>query len=415
MRRRRSNGRLLVGAAIVTALVLTGATGAWAWSHFDLADSRLVRAIAGGGPSEVVRKPVASAVASDWATTTSTAEATSSAETTLVASAESSAPAESESPTITIAAVGDMLFDRKVKSYIQSQGGEAPLKAVAKRLSGADIAIGNLETVLGTTGKKIANKEFTFRGHPDAIEGLKLAGFDALSLANNHALDYGKDPLKETVEALDDAGIAYAGAGPSIDAAWEPAVIERSGTRTAFLAFTHVLPPGFLAGKDRWGVASGRNEPDMFKKAVAKAKKENDYVIVSFHWGIELEDDANGNQVKWAHRAIDAGADMVLAHHPHVIQGVEFYKDGLIAYSLGDFVWDYGSPKGGEAFILEAELGPNGVANVTATPVRMNKQTGKPDEVEGQSAETILERLKKISAKHGTEVEVGWDRARLLP
>ncbi len=126
-------------------------------------------------------------------------------------------------------------------------------------------------------------------------------------------------------------------------------------------------------------------------------------MIVSFHWGVEYKDNANAEQIKVAHRCIDAGADMVLAHHPHVIQGLEIYKKRLIAYSLGDFVFDHYSRKTGESFILNADMGPNGVDNIKVTPTYLDGY-GRPAVVKGPQADAILTRLKKISKPHGTTV-----------
>lgn len=320
----------------------------------------------------------------------------------------------SEPPTLTIAAVGDMIFDRKVKALVASQGGEAPLAAVASRLAGADVTVGNLESTLSDGGTRNTAKDVTFRGHPEGIRGLRLAGFDLLSMANNHVLDYGAQPLLDTVAALDSAGIGHAGAGANQTAAWEPAVIERDGATVAYLAFSHIVPAGFIAQPDRAGLASGKNDEALTLEAIRRAAAENDYVLVSFHWGVEYQDDANGAQVTWAHKAIDAGADMVLAHHPHVIQGIERYNGGLIAYSLGDFVFDHYSRKTGEAFILEAELGPHGVANAVAVPVYLDGN-GKPEFVDGSSAASIIDRLSAISKKLGTTVATEGSTGRVLP
>lgn len=327
------------------------------------------------------------------------------------------APEPSGPATITVAGVGDMLFDRKVKQLIVAQGGQAPLAPVASRLAAADVTVGNLETTLADGGERIATKEpkYAFRGDPRGIESLKLAGFDAVSLANNHMLDYGPGPLEQTIASLDAAGIGHSGAGANSEDAWKPATIEtESGAKVAFLAYTHILPAGFLASSERAGVASGKMDLSLIDEAIRNAKKTHDYVIVSFHWGVEYEDYANADQVGKAHRAIDAGADMVLAHHPHVIQGVEFYKDRLIAYSLGDFVFDHYSRKTGESFILEAKLGPHGVTDVEAVPVYLDEY-GRPEFVKGEEARVILQRLKKISAPHGASVLVDGDIARIRP
>jgi poly-gamma-glutamate capsule biosynthesis protein CapA/YwtB (metallophosphatase superfamily) len=323
------------------------------------------------------------------------------------------APEPSLPATLTISAVGDMLFDRQVKKLIELKGGAYPLSAVAERLRTADVTIGNLESMIASSGSPNQAKDVVFRGHPAAIEGLKLAGFDAIALANNHTMDYGPQPLLDTIATLDAAGIGYAGAGANLAAAWKPATIERDGATVAFFSFTHILPAGFLATDDSPGVASGKMDMTLIEDAVRKAKETHDYVIVSFHWGVEYQDYANADQVDKAHRTIDAGADMVLSHHPHVIQGVEMYKDRLIAYSLGDFVFDHYSRKTGEAFILEAELGPHGVANAVAVPVYLDDVYGRPEYVYGSEAKVILQRLADISKPHDTRVVLDGDIARI--
>ncbi|MDP2182204.1 MAG: CapA family protein [Actinomycetota bacterium] len=324
-------------------------------------------------------------------------------------------PEASRPATITISAVGDMIFDRRVKELIRASGGAAPLRHVADLLGRADLTVGNLESPLSDGGTMDADKDVTFRGDPRAIIGLTASGFDFLSIANNHVLDYGPDALADTVSALGDAGIAHAGAGADRDAAWKPAVIELDGgTTAAYLAFSHILPPGFVATSSKAGLAQGRNNMDNVTEAVRSAKKKYDYVLVSFHWGVEYKDDANGDQVRDARATIDAGADMVLAHHPHVIQGIEFYKGRLIAYSLGDFVFDHYSRKTGEAFVLNASLGPGGVTDVSAIPVYLDTY-GAPKLVQGSEATVILERLTDISAKHGTNVKIRDNRAQVLP
>lgn len=323
------------------------------------------------------------------------------------------APARAgRSATVTVAAVGDMIFDRRVKALIFAAGGGAPLAKVAARLRRADVTVGNLESNLSQSGSPAVGKDVTFRGHPKGIVGLKASGFDLVSLGNNHVLDYGASSLRDTLAALDEAGIEHAGAGMNRSAAWKPAVVKRNGATVAFLSFSQILPANFVATDSRPGLARGRGNSDAVASAIRAAKARYDYVIVSFHWGVEYKDYANGDQVRDARRAVDAGADMVLSHHPHVIQGIEIYKRKLIAYSLGDFVFDHYSRKTGEAFILNAQLGPDGVADVTATPVYLNS-SGAPAVVTGGEASAILKRLKQISSPHGTTVRIVGSIARI--
>lgn len=400
--------RLLTAAIVVTALAAI-AGAAWAiTARLPLTLPRTRTA---------AEKPAAKPAASNAASATTGATAGSPARHTgVVATLAPSAVAttSSASDTITIAAAGDMIFDRNVSALIRQAGGAAPLAEVAQRLAAADLAIANLESPLSDRGTRAKGKDVTFRGLPSAIEGLKLAGFDALSMANNHVLDYGPDALADTVDALDAAGIAHSGAGANQDAAWAPASVNARGAKVAYLAYSHIVPAGFIAQPNRAGLASGRWDAARVMNAVREAKKTNDYVIVSFHWGVEYQDNANAEQRKWAHDVIDAGADMVLAHHPHVIQGVEFYQGKLIAYSLGDFVFDHYSRKTGEAFILEAELGPDGTPSATAVPVYLDKY-GRPEYVTGAEARTILDRLATISRPYGTTVQIDGDVARITP
>lgn len=322
-------------------------------------------------------------------------------------------PPPSEPATLTISAVGDMIFDRKVAGLIRASGGAAPLAAIDDVLADADVTIGNLESNLSDGGVKNADKDVTFRGDPRGIESLRNSGFDLLSLANNHALDYGPEALLDTIAALDAEGIGHAGAGADKAAAWAPAIVERNGATVAYLAFSHILPAGFIAGDARAGIAAGRTDMDAVCSAIRAAKEQSDYVIVSFHWGVEYADDANGDQVRDARAAVDAGADMVLSHHPHVIQGLEVYNGKLIAYSLGDFVFDHYSRKTGEAFVLDAKLGPHGVNDILITPVYLDTN-GAPEIVTGSAADAILSRLRTISAKHGTDVVIDGDTARVV-
>ena len=412
--RRRMRRRVLVGLGVCAVVVGVLAAGAWA---------------TGWRPTSLSRSASASSQATETATPHELGSVTPNVGAGAGASQGAAAPAQpgaapatavpaipapATPATITVAAVGDMIFDRRVKSLVAAQGGLAPLAKVASRLRQADVTVGNLESNLSTSGSPQAGKDVTFRGHPAAIKGLAASGFDFVALANNHVLDYGSASLKDTLEALDSAGIGHAGAGMDRSQAWKPAVVERNGATVAFLSFSHILPAGFVATDSKAGLARGRGNMDAVADAIAAAKREYDYVAVSFHWGVEYKDFANADQVRDARRAVDAGADLVLSHHPHVIQGIEFYKRGLIAYSLGDFVFDHYSRKTGEAFILDLELGPAGVANATATPVYLNTN-GAPAVVKGSEASAILKRLATISAPHGTTVSIAGDTARVTP
>lgn len=398
MRAYRTRRRRVLTASLAAGVVTLAVAGA-AWG---------IRAAASDSAEDASTRSAA--------TSESKAASAKAADTKSSPPVKAAIPATTESrpATLSVAGFGDMIFDREVSTLISYSGGQAPLAAVADRLSSADLAVGNLESTLASSGTKNPTKDVTFRGDPRGIAALEHAGVDAVSLANNHVLDYGPQPLLDTIAALDKHGIAHAGAGANKTAAWTPATIERRGAKTAYLAFSHIVPAGFIAQDDRAGFASGRMDMGLVDEAIREARRTHDYVIVSFHWGVEYADNPTAEQVENAHRAIDAGADMVLAHHPHVIQGVEFYKKGLIAYSLGDFVFDHYSRKTGEAFILNAKLGPDGVSDVSAVPVYLDGY-GRPEVVTGSEASVILKRLKNISSPLGSTVEITGDTASVRP
>lgn len=316
-------------------------------------------------------------------------------------------------PTISVAAVGDLLFDSAPKRLIQSSGGKAPFTGVASRLRSADVTVGNLECPLSKRGHAVGGKAFTFQGDPRAVQGLTWAGFDFLSLANNHARDYGTTALKDTFANLKKAKLAWAGAGVNRAAAWKPAIIVRNGARIAFLAFSEIGPGSFAAGSATAGTAYTMSQSSVVK-AIKAAHKNADYVIVSFHWGVEKSYSPTSRQVSDGRAAVRAGADMVLSHHPHVLQGVEFYRGRLIAYSLGNFVFSPGSTAARDTMILHATMTPKGVTGVSVEPVWIG-YNGRPTVQRGSIAKRILGVVKRTCAGRGTHTRISGSVARLTP
>jgi poly-gamma-glutamate synthesis protein (capsule biosynthesis protein) len=241
--------------------------------------------------------------------------------------------------TTTIAAVGDIMLSRSVGSQMaRRKDFSYPFSGALDFLRQGDIVFGNLE---GPMSERGANQGsiYSFRADPRAVTGLKDAGFSVLSLANNHMLDWGRTALEDTVSILRDNGIETVGAGSDFASANQPAIIERNGIKVAFLAYTNLLPRSLQAG-ERPGISSF--DLDMARNEIASLKSSGkaDTVIVSFHWGEEYQQRANAFQIRTAHALIDAGADIILGHHPHVAQQAEAYKDKLIFYSLGNFIFD---------------------------------------------------------------------------
>lgn len=301
---------------------------------------------------------------------------------------------------VTLVAVGDIMLARSIGWRLAHDAGYTPFAGVAEALRGADIAVGNLECALGDGGAP-ARKAYTFRAPPAAADALADAGFDLVSLANNHSLDYGAATLSQTLDLLDDRGIAHVGAGASAALAEAPAVREVGGLRLAFLAYVDVPVErgGFdtarwRAGADRPGVAWA--EADAIAAAVAAARAEADLVIVLLHTGYEGQPATSKHQRALARGAVDAGAALVIGAHPHVLQGVERYHGGLIAYSLGNFVFD-GLYARSETGMLSATLTRAGVASWQLTPVAL--RDGSPQPAAPTQAGAIRKRVARLSAQ----------------
>jgi hypothetical protein len=391
--KRARRGRVLVAIGIGAAIVAVAGVAYAGWAAVTRASEP---------PREAVPMQLDAPSFDTPATTENTAAPPPSAEPT--------AP-----PTITIVAVGDLLFDLSPRTLIAKKGGRAPLEKVEGLLNTADVTIGNLEGPLSNRGTHVGGKSpsHIFAGDPRAVEGLTASGFDLVALANNHIMDHGGDALTDTLATLDGAGIGHAGAGMDKVSAWAPAVIERNGKRIAYLSFSQIVPGGFMPTGSRPGLANGK-DMHAVEAAIAAARGQADYVIVSYHWGVEQSYSANASQKKDARRSIDAGADMVLSHHPHVMQGIEFYKGKLIAYSLGNFIFPYKTVEGRKSIILRATLGPQGVTEVSAIPVYLGDY-GRPTPQTGSSARGILGKLRDVSAPLGTTVVIEGDTARILP
>lgn len=263
---------------------------------------------------------------------------------------------------IELVATGDIMLARTVEERMNQYGSLYPFQAVYPLLQSADIAVGNLETPLTLHGRP-ADKQFIFRTHPEHASVLRTVGFDVLSLANNHILDFPPDSLDETLAVLEDLGIATVGAGRGEAVAYRPAVLEVKGIKVAFLAFAaprwRNSPEVPTATDVAWAT------PESVRRAVAQARKEADLVIVILHTGTEYEARANREQRAVAHAAVEAGANLVIGHHPHVLQDVEVYRGVPIIYSLGNFVFDMGViERTRDTAILRAVLARDGVRSV---------------------------------------------------
>lgn len=240
---------------------------------------------------------------------------------------------------ITLAFTGDVMFGRTVNTYMLSTapGDLYPFTYTGKFLRGFDLTIGNLECVISHLGAPVP-KSYNFRGDPRAYDRLLAAGFDLVSVANNHSGDYGKTAFLDELMTLPRRGITPIGGGQNKTQAHTPVLKTVRGTTVAFLAYDEIVPYSFAATDTTPGHA-WLTEADL-RQDIAQARRAADFVIPFVHWGIEYFTSLTAQQRYLAQVAIDAGADMVVGAHPHVIEPYEFYKGKLIIYSLGNFVFD---------------------------------------------------------------------------
>jgi poly-gamma-glutamate synthesis protein (capsule biosynthesis protein) len=222
-------------------------------------------------------------------------------------------------------------------------------------------------------------------------------------------MDFGEAALVETLQNLKNNGILATGAGPSLAAAREKTVLRVNGGDVAFLAYSLTLPVEFFSASDHAGTAPGY--PAYVRSDIARAKASADYVVVSFHWGQEGAVMPHRNQVTAAHAAIDAGADVVLGHHPHVLQGIEQYKQGIIFYSLGNFAFGSTSPSADRSIIARITL-DNGIKGVELVPINvLNSEVSfQPKPLKGKRGKAVIEHLNLISREMGTSILGEGDR-----
>ncbi|HEX9971317.1 MAG TPA: CapA family protein [bacterium] len=299
-------------------------------------------------------------------------------------------------PLLSIAAVGDIMVGNHTSYFIQKNGADYPFDSTRQILSQTDIAFGNLEAPFTRTGTKF-EKTFNFKVPPEYVSGLIGSGIDVVTLANNHMLDYGIEGLKNTLTILDSLGFAHCGAGLNLEQANKPAIIERNGLRVAFLGYSLTFPEEFWATTSHGGT-SYPTEKNM-RASIQRCDSIADFTVVTFHWGAEGKNFPKDYQKEYAHLAIDLGADLVLGHHPHVLQGLEIYKNRLIAYSLGNFTFSSYSRRAAESMILKVYLVDEGLFFAKIIPVSVDNYeiSFQPRVVKGKRAKAIIDNLKAYS------------------
>jgi poly-gamma-glutamate synthesis protein (capsule biosynthesis protein) len=299
---------------------------------------------------------------------------------------------------VKVTAVGDIMLARGLGERIRTGEDAHPFSAVGYLLADADLTLGNLETALGEGGHA-ESKGYTFIAPPQAAEALGLAGFDVLSLANNHAMDYGPQILLEAIDLLEKHGISTVGAGANSAQAYAPFQDEITHITISILAFVDV--PIEVRGFDTriWSAQETKTgvawaDPMRMQSAIALSQEAADFTIVLLHSGYEYISAPSPPQQAAARLAIDAGADLVIGHHSHVLQGVEYYADGVIIYGLGNFAFEDGGVL--ESGLMNIWVDSEGIRSLQFIPLLVG-QDGRPTPADPAHAESIRKEFYNLS------------------
>ncbi|HLJ81209.1 MAG TPA: CapA family protein [Ktedonobacterales bacterium] len=273
---------------------------------------------------------------------------------TPTATAQPQPTATPDTRPVTLAITGDIMLARSVNTTLLSSHDRFPFNDTADYLRGFDLTIGNLECVVSSLGVP-QPKEFTFEANPVAFGRLPLAGYDIVSVANNHSGDYGKAAFMDMLGHLTQFGITPLGGGANLAEAHRPVIRRIRTTTIGILAYCEIDPLDFAATASTPGHAW--LDPTLMRADIQALRPQVDFLIVFTHWGIEYQPQETTHQQYLARLAIDAGADVVVGAHPHIIQPYELYKGKLIVYSLGNFVFDemYGEEALGNVLALTVQ------------------------------------------------------------
>jgi len=298
-----------------------------------------------------------------------------------------------------LVAVGDIMLDRSVGDRIAANGCASIIEEVADHLCQGDIVFGNLECPLSTVGPHQPRGACIFRADPKTVKVLALGGFDIVSLANNHALNSGRAALLQTLDHLEQAGIAYVGAARIKARGSDPTFITVGDIRVGFLAYTDL---SFNCGS----YSKVDENLSRLRQQIKQARNNCNLLIVSYHWGEEYRRKPTSRQVKVAHVSIEAGADVVLGHHPHVLEGIELYQNRPIIYSMGSFIFDQRSGERMESGIFDLYYVQGRGWRVEMTPVWIPWSRLGAEHATRQKRDRIAQRIQELSAQLGTVVEV---------
>ncbi len=301
---------------------------------------------------------------------------------------------------VTMAFGGDIHAEPPISGVLAA--GANPLEYVAPLLTAADIAVVNVETAVGTSGTP-ADKSYVFQAPTSLLESIADAGADIVSVANNHSYDMGEEGFFETLDNVRAAGLTPIGGGRNEAEAYAPAIVDVAGTKVAVIGLAKIGPDDSQRAEgNRAGTTNGRDRARTVA-AVEAARAQAPVVIVFVHWGAELAECPEPNDVALAEALADAGASAVIGMHPHVLQGITQRADGkLVAWSIGNFVFYASSDVPRQSGVLTLTLrGDGAVSAFDFAPARIDGE-GRPRPVEGADADAIRDRITDLTPGAGT-------------
>jgi poly-gamma-glutamate synthesis protein (capsule biosynthesis protein) len=321
-------------------------------------------------------------------------------------------------PELRFMAVGDIMIGRGVAMRLKKMEGVygRAFEKISFYMNKGDVVFANLESPFtDSTHCLDKDRKIVLKAEPEAVTALKDAGINLISLSNNHIMDYYEKGLFDTMELLDQNDIKHAGGGRNIEEARKPAIMEKNGLKIAMLAYTDMAELtfagkpylSFAAGPEKSGVVPRKYE--TIRDDIQKYRDQVDLLAISLHWGVEDSFNVPVEQIEFAHRLIDDGADMILGHHPHRAQGIEIYKGKPIFYSLGNFLFDQNDKVNMESFIIDMKYKGTEMVGCVAIPVRIAGKT-TVEVLTGQDAVGILERQTELSRRLGTEPQTVFDK-----
>ncbi len=304
-------------------------------------------------------------------------------------------PLSAQGAEVIIQAAGDVMLGGRWELQMAQDGYFHPFQRIAPELKKGDITLVNLEAPLTGRGTEFTDKKYRFRVKPSAVAALKKAGITTVTLANNHSMDYGAVGLQDTLQQLDKAGIGHVGAGENLAAARKAMVYDIRGTKVALLGYSLTLPQEFWAGEKRAGTAPLLQK--LVKEDIAAARKQASIVIVTAHWGEEGTTRLREYQPRLARMMIDSGADAVIGHHPHILQGVEKYKRGIIFYSLGNFAFAHKSRIADRTLLVRLRFdGDKRTAELLPVNILHREVGFQATPLTGKRADELVARVKKL-------------------